>query len=306
MAPNGVQADETGAEALLGPPARDGRADWVGMLQTLLVPAVLVAGLIYLLLEPRWDDADSVEWLDGLVAVIPLEFVRILVLRILRDTYREYDSPRQAVRFFLLSMAALVGICFVMAFLAMGMRLFGALADAQTWRFILPPLLIVVLDALVNLVFFRGDRGRVAAQLDAAADDAESWFGLACYPTPILVIVVYGGLLYLHTRGVALLARFPLPSVELLRAVLLGYAAVYFSGKAIVMAHVYSAHFLRTGRRLLGARWIDFLAGRNAELRAANAREEARAAERRLRELRGEVVEPAASARQRRKRRRDT
>lgn len=305
MAPNGVQADELEANAALQPSVRVETTDWAGMLSTMLVPAVLVTGLIFLLFAPQWGEDDSLDWLDGLVAVIPLEFVRILVLRILRDTYRESASPRDGVRFFLLSMAALLGICLVMAFMAMGMRLFGALADPQTWRFILPPLLLVVFDALVNLVFFRGDRVRVAAQLDAAADDAENWFGLACYPTPIVVIFAYGLVFYLHTRGVALLARVPPPSVELLRAVLIGYAAVYFAGKAILMAHVFSAHFLRSGRRLLGASWVEFLAGRNSEQRAANAREEARATERRLSELRGEAAQPAPSARQRRRQRND-
>ncbi|MEP6941279.1 MAG: hypothetical protein ABI846_16040 [Rudaea sp.] len=281
------------------PPGPDEGTDWPGMLLTLLIPAVLITGLIYLLVEPRWEDPESGEWLDGLVAVIPLEFVRIIMLSILRDTYREYASPRQAVRFFLISMAALVAICLAMAFAAMGWRLFGALADAQTWRFILPPLLIVVLDAVINLVFFRGDHGRVAAQLDAAADDAESWFGLACYPTPIVVIVTIGLLFALHASQVVSIPAFDRATLDLLRSVFLGYAIVYFIGKAIIIAHVYTGHFLRTGRRLLGGRWMNFLRGKSAQ----TAAEEAQAADRRLRELRGEPVEPAVGARQRRRRR---
>ena len=254
-----------------------------------------------LLLEPRWEDPESIEWLDGLIVVIPLEFVRIIVLRILRDTYREYESPRRAVRFFLISMAALVAICLVMAFMAMGGRLFGALADPQTWRFILPPLLIVVLDAVVGLVFFRGDHGRVAAQLDAAADDAESWFGLACYPTPLFVIAGMALLFFLHTRHIVSIHAFDTAPLDVLRSVLLGYAIVYFVGKAIVIAHVYSAHFLRTGERLLAVGWVDFVAGKDAAQRATNAAGEARAADRRLRELHGEAVESSPSARQRRR-----
>ena len=74
------------------------RTDWGALATTLLVPALVVAGLTRLALQPQWDD--SAEWLDGLVVLILFEGVRVLVLRILRDTLHEYRRPWQAVQRF--------------------------------------------------------------------------------------------------------------------------------------------------------------------------------------------------------------
>jgi len=256
-------------------PASAIRTDWPGLISTLPVPALAVAGLVRLALRPQWDD--SIDWLDGLWVLALFEGVRIVVLRIMRDTFREYRGPWQAAKFFLLSLLILAAICFVLACMALGMHIFPVLADAQTWRLMLPPLAIIVADGLVTVLFFRGEPQRVAAQLEAVADDADDWFQFAIFPLPIVVGVGCVALVLLSRR-----ANDALAPLDLLREISLLYAAAYFAVKAILFAHVRSARFLRTGRRLFGSAWIQFLLTRDGERARRNAMEEARAATRRV------------------------
>src|SRR5512141_2146143 len=113
-----------------------GRTNWQALILTLLVPAVLVAGLIHLALQPQWTDSD--DWIIGFFVLIPLEFVRVIVFWILRDAYKDYRTPWQAVKFFLMSVAILAGICLCFAFGELGFRdVFVALVEPRTWRYIL-------------------------------------------------------------------------------------------------------------------------------------------------------------------------
>jgi hypothetical protein len=185
----------------------------------------------------------------------------------------------------------------------MGMQIFSALVDPQTWEIILPPTAIIIVAGVISLIFFRGDAQRAAAQLEAGADDAEDWLGLAIFPTPLLVGLAYALLIYLRTRGVPIPAWIPPPSLDDLREISLLYAAVYFCGKAILLAHLYTAHFLRSGKRLLGGRWVQLLVARNGAQCERNVKDEIRRADRRLAALRGEGDEVASSVV--RKRRRD-
>ncbi len=271
------------------------RTDWQAFVSTLIVPALVVAGLVRLAVQPQWDD--SSEWLEGLVVLILFEGVRVLVLRILRDTFHEYRGPWQAVKFFLLSMLILAGLCLVLAIFAFKLEIFSILADARTWKLILPPLALIVIDGVVNVAFFRGDAQRAAAQLEAAADDAEDWLALAVFPTPLLVALGYAALFFLHARGVPGLSWLPQPSLETLREIGLLYAAAYFFGKAIVLVHVHTAHFLRSGKRLLGGRGVQLIVTRSFEESARNAQNELRSVARRLAVLRGEPTDGGASRR---------
>ena len=266
------------------------RTDWQALVPTLIVQALVVAGLVRLGVQPQWDE--SSEWLDGLVVLILFEGVRVLVLRILRDTFHEYRGPRQAVKFFLFSLLILAGICLVMAIFTFKMQIFSVLADPWTWKMILPPLALIVADGVVSVASFRGDAQRAAVQLDAAADDAEDWLALAVFPTPLLVALAYGLLFFLQVRGVSGLSWLPLPGFETLREISLLYAACYFCGKAIVLAHVQTAHFLRTGKRLFGGRGVQLIVTRSFKEGTRNAHAELRAAVRRLVVLRGEAALP--------------
>lgn len=269
------------------------RTDWQALVVTLLVPALVGAGLVHLALQPQWDDSD--EWLGGLVTLILFEGVRVIVLRIMRDTLREYRGPWQAVKFFLISLLIFAGICLAIAIYVLKLQIFSVLADPRTWKLMLPPLVLLVVDGVVNVVFFRGDGQRVAAQLDAAADDMEDWLSLAVFPVPLIVAFAYAALAILCARGGPGLSWVPPPSLDTLREISLLYAAAYFFGKAGVLAHMHTGHFLRTGKRLLGGRGVQLLATRSFEESARNARGELRSAGRRLAVLSGAAVGPQES-----------
>jgi hypothetical protein len=290
MTPGGIYAGSLGEAAGMSGIAT-ARTDWRALVPTLLVPALIVAGLVRLAMQPQWDD--SIEWLGGLVVLILFEGVRVLVLRILYDTFHEYRGPWQAVKFFLVSLLILAGICLVLAIFMFKLQIFAILADPWTWKIILPPLALIVADGVVSVACFRGDPQRTAAQLEAAADDAEDWLALAVFPTPLLVALAYAALFLLHARGTSGLGWLPPPSLETLRELSLLYAAAYFLGKAILLAHVHTAHFLGTGKRLLGGRGAQLVVTRSFEESARNARTELRSAERRLAILCGETVESA-------------
>jgi len=264
-----------------------GRTDWPGLILALLVPMVIAAGLVDLALQPQWTDSD--DWLYGMVVFIPFEFVRVIVLWILRDAYKDYQTPWQAVKFFLISVAVLAVIVFIIALFEMGFHdLFAALADGQTWLYILPPTAIILVDGIISLYFFRGDGRSQAARLDAVADDLEDWLILAIGRLPFLAAAVYALLIYLRVRGAAVPEWIRDPGVEAFREVSLLCVAIYFFGKGILFAHVHTAHFNRSGRRLLGAGWIQFVLGQDREKREQAAKKERSAIAKRLAALQGE------------------
>lgn len=263
--------------------------DWQALLISLLVPAVVVTGLVGFALQPQWEE--SSDWIDGVFVLVPLEFVRAIVFRVLRDAYRDFHTSWQKVRFFLLSLAVLAGIGALILLLNGEWRLlWQLLTDAALWRLVLPPLGIIVVDSVIALWTFRGDARVQAARLDAMADDAEDWFMLALLRAPFLVAALYALLIYLRTLGAAVPAWVPEPSLDALREITLLYVAAYFAGKTIVLAHAYTAHFQRTGRRVLGAPWIQFIVGgKDRRQRVQAARAEQRAAEMRRATLLGEA-----------------
>ena len=262
--------------------------DWQGLLVSLAVPALVVAGLVGFALQPQWEE--SGDWIDGVFVLVPLEFVRAIVFRILRDAYRDFTTPWQKVRFFLLSLVVLAGIGALALLLNGEWRLlWQLLTDAAIWRLVLPPLTIMVVDSVIALWTFRGDGRSQAARLEAMADDAEDWFLLALLRAPFLVVAIYALLIYLRAQGAAVPAWVPEPSLDALREITLLYVAAYFAGKAIVLAHAYTAHFQRTGTRVLGVPWIQFIvSGKDRRERRQAARAEQRAAETRRATLLGE------------------
>lgn len=284
MARRGVYPDTGGVVVVTNEAAF--RTNWQGLMLALLVPAVVAAGLVHLALQPQWTDSD--DWIIGLFVLVPFEFVRVIVFWILRDAYKDYRSPWQAVKFFLLSVAILAGICLCFALGELGFHdVFVALLEPQTWRYILPPAGIIIVDGIISLYFFRGDGRSQAARLGAIADDAEDWLLFAVLRMPFVVAAAYALLIYLRTRGVAVPVWIPDPSLEAFRQICLLCAAVYFSGKGVLLAHVHTAHFNRTGRRLLSAGWIQLIVGRNSKEREDKAKAERQAVAERVAALQG-------------------
>jgi hypothetical protein len=272
------------------------RTNWQGLILSLLMPTVIVAGLVYLAVQPQWSDSD--DWLIGVFVLLPLEFARIIVLRILRDAYGDYRSPWQAVKFFVLSVTILAIIILLFSLLELGVHgMIEALADPRIWRLILPAALVIVVDGAIALYFFHGNARIESARLDAAADDAEDWFTLAVTRLPFVVAAVYAGLLYLRLGlGVAVPAWIPEPDRDGFREMCLLYVAFYFAGKGVVLAHVYSAHFGRSGRRLLGAGWVRFVLGKKRGRYVDAAKSEMRSAEKRRSALQPDDASQSSAA----------
>jgi hypothetical protein len=254
--------------------------NWQAIFVSSLIPLFVAAGLVYAAAEADWDD--SPQWLYGIAALIPLEFVRALVLSILGDTFRNYRGRTQAVAYFLSSMAILAVLLLAFAGYLLGWREFIKMAgDLQTWKFVLPLAGILIADGFITLYFFSGDPGAQAARLEAASDDVGDLLGLMLYPTPIVIIVGYGLLMLMRQNGVAFLADLPDPSLPGLRTLALYWFALYFVGKAGVFAYVQSYWFNRSGERLFGGSWLTWLRGRNAEQRVRDLHEEQSKATRR-------------------------
>jgi hypothetical protein len=256
------------------------RTDWQAVLVTLLLPVLVAASFVWLGLRPQWED-DTGDWATGMLVLLPLEFVRICVLWILRDTYADYRSPAQALRFFLLSIGILAVLCLGFALLQFGVRAtLAALVQADTWRILLPPAALIVADGAIGLYFFRGDARVQAARLEAQGDDAQDWLCLAVCALPVTVLLPCFVILVRNDHGAWLPPWLPRGS-DAFRAVGLLYVAAYFVGKGLLLAHAYSARFRRSGARVLGARWIRFVLERDTEKRAAAIAAEARKAAKR-------------------------
>ena len=250
-----------------------------------LVPLTVAAGFAYVALTPQWE---SGEWAGGLVALIPFEYFRAFVLSILSDTYREYRTPLQAVRLFLTSLLILLVIAAAISVYVLGFRDWLAwITNPEVYRAIAVALAVIVVDGVIGVYFFRGDARRLSARLQAAADDARDWLYLAAFELPIVLALGYGVLLLMReSRGT--LAWLPDPASDTVRSIALLYAAFYFIGKAMLLAHANTAAFNRSGRRLLGTEWIQLLIWEKNRNRELNARNERAAERRRLAILTGE------------------
>jgi hypothetical protein len=263
------------------------RTDWQGMILSLLMPAVVVAGLVYVALEPQWNDSD--DWLIGIFVLLPLEFVRITALRILRVAYQDYRSPWQAVKFFVLSFVVVAVILLLFTLLELGVRgMIEVLLDPRIWQLILPAALVIIVDGVIALYFFHGNAQVESARLDAAAEDAEDWFTLVVTRLSFVAAAVYAALLYLRIGlGVAVPTWIPESDRDGFREMCLLYVAFYFAGKGVVLAHVHGAHFSRSGRRLLGAGWVRFVLGEKRGRLVDAATSERRSEEKRRGALQG-------------------
>lgn len=252
--------------------------NWQGVILSAAIPLIVAAACVYAALQPSWDD--SGDWAYALFALLPLEFVRALVLTILGDTFLNYQSPGQAVRYWLLSLAILAGLLLIGAVWLLGFRdFFAAIIDPHTWAVILPVAALIVADGFISVYFFRGDARVQGARLQAAADDASDLFGLALWPTPVFFLL--GAILLMALKQSGSIDAAAVPELgavtgEMIRSAALLYGAVYFLAKAVVMGHVHTAAFNRSGRRLLGGAWLGRVQMRKAEERVADQSKEAK------------------------------
>jgi hypothetical protein len=188
--------------------------NWPAVALSAAIPLIVAAGLVYAAVQPQWDE-DTGDWAFALLALIPLEFVRALVMTILGDSFEHYRSPRYAVKYFLLSLGILAAMLLGFAAYMLGLHEFiETMTTPHTWALILPVAALIVADGMISLYFFRGDPGCQAARLEAAADDVGNLLGLALYPTPLVLGAGYGILFALKQNGHAFAAWLPDPSVE--------------------------------------------------------------------------------------------
>jgi len=266
--------------------------DWAAIALWTLIPLTVAAGFISAALTPEWE---SNQWITGLLVLIPLELVRALVFSILSETYRDYQTPRQAVGLFLTSFAILLIVVALLSLYVLGFRDFvAAVRNPEVYRAIGVAVAIIVVDGVIGLVFFRGDARRLSARLQAVADDARDWLQLGGIEIPVVLALGYGVLLLVR-EAFGVLAWIPNVTSAALRLVCLMYAAFYFLGKAVFLAHANTGAFNRTGQRLLGAEWVQFLIWKKNADRETDARSE-RASERKRRAILLGDSEPAADS----------
>lgn len=246
-------------------------ANWQAMALAAATSLAIAASFVYAALTVRGTPSD--DWMWGLAALVPLEFVRAIVLQTLGDAFKDFHSPKHAVRKFLASIGSLVLIGIVWSMFNIGVGApFALLANARAQQLLGIPALVLVAECAVALYFFRGDARSEAARTQAVADDAYDWVFLATFYLPPLLIVAFICAM-LKWRAAELEAWFNSsePDLTVLLPPLLFYGAVYFCGKAAVQAYVHTVQFCRTGKRLLGAGWIQSLLLRSREDRAKEA-----------------------------------
>ncbi len=257
--------------------------DWSAIFAWTLIPLTTAAGFGYFGLDP----SDAGDWARGLLALIPLEYFRAFVFSILSETYREYRTPMQAVRVFLTSFAILVAIAVALSIYVLKGDWWAWITQPEVYRAIAFALAVIAADGVIGVYFFRGDPQQLSARLEAVADDARDWLQLAGIELPIALAFSYAFLLFLH-EAEHMLPWLPYPTSELMISAALFYAAFYFFGKAMLLAHANTRAFNATGERLFGAPAIQWLIWEKNKDAALSASTERAAARRRRTVLTGE------------------
>lgn len=203
----------------------------------------------------------ATHWTSAIIALGPFELIRLILLRSVSSAYREYGDPWRAVKSFAKQAAIFLGF-FVGLLLAYGIGVFGVdkfvevLQEPSAWLSIVIPVGVLIAESALSLFFFRGDVRVQAARFDAMAADATCWFGLFTLLIPLLLLVAFGIAFYLMEASRAHVSDWLL---NIFALVVVCYPAAYFSGKAIILAQVYTDRFALTGRRVLDAPWALFI-----------------------------------------------
>ena len=241
--------------------------NWQAAVLSGATPLAIAASFVYAAITVRWTPSE--DWVWGLLALVPLEFVRAIVLQTLGDAYKNYRAPKQAVHKFLVSIGSLlvVGIVWSMFNIGFGAP-FALLANPRAQHLLAIPAIVLVAECAVTLYLFRGDSQCEAARIQAAADDAFDWIFLATfYLPPLLLVAFISAMVKWHEPALEAWFDNPDRDVTILLPPVLFYGAAYFCGKAVMLAYVHTARFERTGERMLGVGWIQGLLMRSTEER---------------------------------------
>lgn len=218
------------------------RTDWPALLLALFAQVPVVVWLFA-------DDAIPFVFLG------PFELVRLIVLCGLARACRKYEDPRRAVKTFVVWVATTLAV--FIALLAGYSLSAGGLDGIMGWVLwgMLPLCGILTVETAVSLYFFRGNVRVQAARLDAMASDATTWFTFGFLIVPFILGVLLLVVALLGSQRVLIPPAF----WTVTWAVLWWLPVIYFAGKAIVLAQVYTARFASTGERVLDAAWILFI-----------------------------------------------
>jgi hypothetical protein len=233
----------------------DATTNWQAVLLSALIPAILVTGLVWQAFA--YDGSPvSMAWSLGMLCLIPLEVIRALIVSLLGTAYAEGRDPQQVVRSFLISVAILLVLCIFYLIVEGGMDSLRLLVTPALYKFMGLPLLIAVVDGVFGILSFSGDPKLQAVRLQAIAEDAMDWLGLAVLRVPFVILPVYGLLAWAGSAGLRFAAWVPMPSEGLAFRAALFYLAVYFLGKAVLVAYVQTARFALTQKRALDVPWM--------------------------------------------------
>jgi hypothetical protein len=230
--------------------------NWSGLFLSLLMPVMTAMIFFYQSLIADWRRLPD-EWIVGLILIGPLEFVRALILQFLGDAYKESTGPMEAVKSFLLSIAILLVPGIVFLFLKAGPKAaISFLSEPLMYSAIGFPILILVIDSIVGIFVFKGDPHKQAIALNAIVDDSIDWLSLTLLRVPFVILPLYALLLWAHSAGWRFADWVPAPTRGLAVRGIMFYLGCYFLGKAVLVAHVQTARFAATGKRLFDTRWM--------------------------------------------------
>lgn len=232
----------------------EARTQWPALLMSVCMPIVAAIGFIRLAsLSQGWGWETSETWLYGLMALIPLEFIRVVVLVILAVAYEDSSGPREAIWLFLCLTVICTTAGLIWAVANFGPHdVFALLAMPLFYKTLAVPVLILLIESAAGIAAFQGDPKVQAARLAAIGADSYEWLACAAFRIPIIAAAV--GLL-----GIALFdtsvdrsshwAAFVQSGMA--RAIGFYYLAGYFLVKTAIVGHAFSAQFARTGKRFL-------------------------------------------------------
>lgn len=240
----------------------DGRwIDWQAAILSAWLPVLAACAFFYLAIFVAADEPPKM-LVVATLAIIPLEMARTLVLSLLSASFALGKRRLQAIYIFF----AFLLFFFVGGFVDHAQKhgfadTFKAMIDPDFLKILGVPMLLMVVDGVINILAFRGDPHRQSELLDAINKESITWFGFMITRVPLAVLPTYIVLMSLKMPGFAIAGWVPDPSLYLLRVAGWTYVGCYFLGKAALIAQVHTARYARTGRGLFDATWARRIVG---------------------------------------------